>query len=449
MKRIYSTLITLTTAIGLQAQIVVSTDFSSWTGNTPNGWKGSKTNFANDSIIQVNTGSVYGTSSVRLVCQSSSHRRFTTQPLAVTNGTNYQLKIWAKGKGDVRFGIFDSTDIPNTSGYHYSPYQNINQTNWTQFTYNITADQNYATAQFIISVRNTDPLQNHIQIDSAVIAVSTPTVVSIYDIQYTTDPGGNSPYNNTNILTGGIVTATHSTGYFIQSGSGPWRGIFVFNNSNTPQRGDSVTFNAQVTEYFNMTQLQNVTNFNIVSSGNPLPAESVVNTQTAGTEPYEGVLVKVNNATCTNPSAGFGEWTLNDGSGAVNADDLLFTYTPTLNTVYTVTGVVYYSFGTYKILPRDINDIQTTSGTDEITNTNFKLYPNPTNSILNIEISDYTLHENDLQVKLYDVTGKEVYTSVINKQKLNLDLSYLEKGIYFIQINIDDKKYLKDRFIKF
>jgi hypothetical protein len=448
MKKIYSTLLALTAVLSLQAQVIVSSDFSSWTGNTPNGWKGSKTNFANDSIIQVNTGSVYGTSSVRLVCQSSSHRRFTTQPLAVTNGTNYQLKIWAKGKADVRFGIFDSTDILNTSGYHYSPYQTINQTNWTMYTYNITADQNYATAQFIISVRNSDPAQNHIQIDSAVIAVATPTVVSVYDIQYTTDMSGNSPYNNTNVLTGGIVTATHSTGYFIQSGSGPWTGIFVFNNTNTPQRGDSVTFNAQVTEYFNMTQLQNVTNFNIVSSGNPMPAASVVSTQTAGSEPYEGVLIQVNNANCTNPSAGFGEWTINDGSGAVNVDDLLFPYTPTLNTVYHITGVIYFSFGTYKILPRDINDIQIATGTTEYTIDNIQLYPNPTNGELNIQISNQLISDK-LQINIYDISGKIIHSTTVSNNKINLDVNHLENGVYFLQINIDDKKYLKERFIKF
>ena len=52
-----------------------------------------------------------------------------------------------------------------------------------------------------------------------------PTIdtVSVYDIQYTTDPNGNSNYVSQQIITGGIVTAVRSDStFFISSGSGAW-----------------------------------------------------------------------------------------------------------------------------------------------------------------------------------------------------------------------------------
>ena len=50
---------------------------------------------------------------------------------------------------------------------------------------------------------------------------SPPSTVSIYNIQYTTDPSGASPYADSIVSTGGIVTAADSAGYFLQSGLGP------------------------------------------------------------------------------------------------------------------------------------------------------------------------------------------------------------------------------------
>jgi hypothetical protein len=58
------------------------------------------------------------------------------------------------------------------------------------------------------------------------------------------------------------------------------------------------------------------------------PAATVVSTAAAGSEAYEGVLVQVENAVCTDPDLGFGEWEVNDGSGPGRVDDLSYDASP-------------------------------------------------------------------------------------------------------------------------
>lgn len=62
----------------------------------------------------------------------------------------------------------------------------------------------------------------------------------------------------------------------------------------------------------------------------------------------------------------------------------------------------------------------------------FKLYPNPAST----EITITSQHNGEADVKIYDMTGrcvKEVYISNINNATINI--SDIEKGIYFINVN--------------
>jgi len=64
-------------------------------------------------------------------------------------------------------------------------------------------------------------------------AASAATPVSIYDIQYTTDSSGDSPYTSETVTTQGVVTAVFGSNYvWIQDGSGPWSGLYIYKLSN-------------------------------------------------------------------------------------------------------------------------------------------------------------------------------------------------------------------------
>ena len=62
---------------------------------------------------------------------------------------------------------------------------------------------------------------------------------------------------------------------------------------------------------------------------------------------------------------------------------------------------------------------------DEISNeSNFKIYPNPVDDVLNIKST------NDINSTIYDITGKKVLES----NSKNINLEKLSKGIYIIKI---------------
>ncbi len=177
---------------------------------------------------------------------------------------------------------------------------------------------------------------------------------TIAEIQGTGDV---TPYEDQTVSTTGIVTAKGTQGYFIQDGIEIRSGIYVFDNNNSPEVGDEVRIDAKAVEYFTLTELTTVTNLEVLSSGNPLPEPIVLTTGEANNEDYEGMLITVQIATCTNPDLGFGEWQLDDGSGPISVNDLLYVYAPSSNIDYSVTGPLNYSFDFYKIEPRSADDI--------------------------------------------------------------------------------------------
>lgn len=70
-------------------------------------------------------------------------------------------------------------------------------------------------------------------------------------------------------------------------------------------------------------------------------------------------------------------------------------------------------------------------GCAELTIENFKIYPNPTSSYINI-ISDV---EEIYEIIIFDMTGRCVKKSFVSDNKTTIDLSDINKGVYFININ--------------
>jgi hypothetical protein len=70
------------------------------------------------------------------------------------------------------------------------------------------------------------------------------------------------------------------------------------------------------------------------------------------------------------------------------------------------------------------------ASTESFTNQNFKIYPNPTNGILNINANSDTYYD----IVLTDINGK----IIIKKESLhninNIDISKLDKGVYFVTL---------------
>jgi len=178
--------------------------------------------------------------------------------------------------------------------------------------------------------------------------------LTIYEIQGQ-QPA--SPYDGQAVTTSGIVTGVFGSGYFIQDGQGEWNGVYAYGSSNVAL-GDEITITGTVVEYFELTEINNITDLQIISSGNDIPEPEIIETWDVNDESWESVLVKIEEAICTNTNLGYGEWELNDGSGPCRVDDLGIVFTPDQGISYAVTGPLFFSFDDYKIEPRDENDIQ-------------------------------------------------------------------------------------------
>ncbi len=275
--------------------------------------------------------------------------------------------------------------------------------------------------------------------------ISDPVEASIYEIQ---GQAAASPLNGQIVTTSGIVTGLlpgSSQGYFIQDGDGAWNGIFVYDNVNLPAVGDEIEVTALVHEYYDLTELKEVSAFVVLSSGNTLPNPSILTTADVNQEDYEGVFVRVENATCTNEDYGFGMWEVNDGSGAtlVHNNDS-YTYAPIPGTAYNVQGVLNYNFEEWKIELRMEGDVTPYVSVNEILSGSSKLYPNPVRNRLYLEIDGS--YES---LQIFNLLGEQVYSlSDLTREKIEIETSDLINGIYFIQLHKSGANAETLRFIK-
>jgi carboxypeptidase family protein/type IX secretion system substrate protein len=195
--------------------------------------------------------------------------------------------------------------------------------------------------------------------------------VSIYDIQYTEIPGDDNDYPSLmigeTVLVTGVVTATDGESKFwLQDAEGPWNGVYLYSYDldPIPAVGDEITVTCEVDEYYGLTELLDVTEYSLNSSGNGLLGPAVVATGSVD-ESYESVYSQFLVATCTAVANEYGEALVNDGTGDAKTDDTLYLFEPVLDGIYNVTGVVTYSFSEFKLLPRSAGDIEDI--TDELT----------------------------------------------------------------------------------
>ncbi len=193
---------------------------------------------------------------------------------------------------------------------------------------------------------------------SAIHTYTIPTEYTIYQIQ---GQQSTSPHVGENVITSGMVTAVFDDYIVIQDGVTSWSGIWVI-TSDTVAQGDNVSVLGTVSEDYSYGDTGNTiivdASVTISSSNNRLPNSIVLTTNEIADEQYEGMLVSVTNAQCSNEDLGYGVWELNDGSGACRVNDIGYAYSPTLGTLYDVTGVLGYSYGNFNIEPRYAADIE-------------------------------------------------------------------------------------------
>lgn len=226
-------------------------------------------------------------------------------------------------------------------------------------------------------------------------------VVLIHDIQ---SNGVASPLEGVTVSIEGIVTGVFELleGFFVQeedidadTDDSTSEGIFVFLNAiPTVAVGDKVVVVGEVFEFDGLTELKDVTNVAVASSGNTLPSTVVISDASSfNLETVEGMLVSFAEKLVVTDTADFGRFgelklslerlyqatqlnppdaldpnspgvviTLDDGSRSQYPDQI--SYAPTFGATNTIRsgfcinpndliGIAHFTFGAYKLEPTE------------------------------------------------------------------------------------------------
>lgn len=255
----------------------------------------------------------------------------------------------------------------------------VSMTNTTGNTYTAQIPSQVYSAKVKFRIKNGGSNGNYISHNFQIEPEPfTGTITPITTVQGTgahspmawqiTDASGTqtNPANDVEISVTGIVTGAFGNNFFIQESTELRSGMYIYNSSTFPSIGDSVIVTGKVKEYFNMTEIVNISNVHIISSNNQLPEATVVSTgdiktSSPNAEDYESMLVKVLNAEHTSvpTPVAYGMWRVDDGSGeCLIHNSSVFTYNPTIGEYYDVSGILNFNFDEFKVELRFTEDVQ-------------------------------------------------------------------------------------------
>lgn len=188
--------------------------------------------------------------------------------------------------------------------------------------------------------------------------------VSIYDIQYTTNPGDGtypSPFATQEVTTTGTVCAVMAKYFVVTEAPGAWHSVIVYNGTqDKPPLGTRVMINGVVTEYYGLTEFSYPAIASL-GAGEPVCDVTEVNTAIAPynnalkSEPLESVVVRYPVVTIVDSNL-TGRNTFTDAAGGTGkwGDFGYFPSAPRppVGTKFEfLRGPLAYSFNEYRVMP--------------------------------------------------------------------------------------------------
>lgn len=128
----------------------------------------------------------------------------------------------------------------------------------------------------------------------------------------------------------------------------------------------------------------------------------------------------------TNPAKGIAVVLSNNNlkytpnNGFVGEDSLVYQICSPINTSQCSTAKIYYTIIT---------------SIDEIENSLIRFYPNPAKDVLNISVA----LASEMNVRIFNTLGNEVYSNSF-MNSIAIDLNTINSGIYFVEIETEEKK---------
>ena len=278
---------------------------------------------------------------------------------------------------------------------------------------------------------------------SVTFTIDEVSVLTIYEVRYTTEDPALSPYQGEVVTTKGIVTGAYfysgnERGFFIQDGVTAWNGILVYTNTATgnPAIGDEVQVTGKVDHFYNFVQLTNPT-FEVLSSDNDVPAPKVLTTAEVSAQPdgyqWQSMLLRVEDAECTDNAQDNGRFLVNDGSGVLSIDPGLYAFDPATIEVgkkYNITGFGLFAFSEHRLAPRNASDIELATSAGVVTEEDINVYPNPFSQTLWIDNV-----QNARSVVVVNLIGQQVMNMQLHgDSRVSIPTENLPSGVYLISV---------------
>ncbi|HEX2901601.1 MAG TPA: T9SS type A sorting domain-containing protein [Bacteroidia bacterium] len=318
---------------------------------------------------------------------------------------------------------------------------------------------------------------------------------TIVDVQFvpSTFTSASSGYVGMDVTVDGVVTASaeaSNLGFvFIQQESQlAWSGIMVTDNPSLASLtvGQKVRVTGTVRESFNFTRIEQISSVQVLGTGTITPLDQDPSTfatwSLATSEPYEGMLLNLKHPTLgqplfvvdQNPDApgNFAEWrvgkdvfTNTDGTRVLAGRVTNTTYS-SLNVSYVndpmwastdgimnvpviqvftgdvvnnITGVLAYTFGNFKLLPRNNADVNMITAVEGNVQATVKAFPNPVQSQFRLAY-DFDGLQVGATATVYDLMGRPMQTIALDavSGETLVDISNLAAGNYFVKVTAEN-----------
>lgn len=321
--------------------------------------------------------------------------------------------------------------------------------------------------------------------------------MKIYDIQFTQEPTGVSPFVGKTVTTKGFVTAStkqFDLGYlYIQDeGGAEWSGIWCVGIGLSDfYRDEEVQVTGIVEEFFGLTRInvsaaQKTGNRATITPTVINPSDSAAYAN-FGWEKWEGVLVRYEDPQnqklhISRTNLGFGDYAVSNQpnaptsrsgrilagrqsttafsslfvqlvtdtnyatlDGFMNVDPIVVSDTMTMDAVE---GIIFYGFSQFRILPRNNDDFIGLNVTLDSTNLQtspisvpelgklqgVRVYPNPAQDFVYIAVDG----ANEFRIKVYDMNGK-LLAEERATGSTQLNLGQLINGMYIVSLERDNQ----------
>lgn len=399
------------------------------------------------------------------------------------DGTIDTLEIYWSANSSIMSSSFGSANMNLVSGSTYEFYIPA-QADGTIVRYWIRAVDNDGSAvTFPVSPSSqANPYFNHYSVRD--------NGLKIFDLQYSGNGTGESVFVGQTVTVTGYVTSARRDCdleyvYLQDPSDSIFAGIALIPNQDLDNvyRDQMLSVTGQIQETFGVTYLNVDSYIGLAGSMTIMPTPIDPSDANLDMEMYEGMLVSYQNPNggkvyITDENAGFAEYRIGtdpsfgpsqssrvlagrqSGGSATSSlhvslitDSSYVTNDGTLQVPAVITntsmnmdamhGILWYSFGNYKLLPRNNFDIvglnvaidttgcnvPTNVSLNEVATTDLAIFPNPAQNLLNI----ISANGENVKAALYDMNGRLVSISVASN-RIEMDLTAIAAGVYVLQV---------------